>query len=95
MRVSVLCTFGDPQLGLFSYGANESDSQAPDPFAIWKRVAERGWFTGLVTEPRGIHMMLSPAHEQVANDYLSDLREAVEEVRASGETAEKTRARYS
>ncbi len=90
-----LCTFGDPQLGLFSYGADENDAQAPDPFAVWKRVSKRGWFTGLVTEPRGIHMMLSPAHERVADEYLSDLREAVEEVRASGETAEKTRAQYA
>jgi glutamate/tyrosine decarboxylase-like PLP-dependent enzyme len=90
-----LCTFGDPLLGLFSYGADESDPQAPDPFAIWKRVAERGWFTGLVTEPRGIHLMLSPAHEQVADEYLADVREAADEVRASGETAAKTKARYS
>lgn len=90
-----LCTFGDPQLGLFSYGADESDSQAPDPFAIWKRIAKRGWFTGLVTQPRGVHMMLSPAHEAVADEYLADLRDAVEEVRASGETAEKTRAQYA
>ena len=90
-----LCTFGDPLLGLFSYGADESDPQAPDPFAIWKRVAERGWFTGLVTEPRGIHLMLSPAHEQVADEYLADVREAADEVRASGETAAKTKARYA
>ena len=62
---------------------------------MWKRIAKRGWFTGLVTEPRGVHMMLSPAHERVADEYLSDLREAVEEVKASGETAEKTRAQYA
>ena len=94
-KIDGLCTFGDPQLGLFTYGADESEPSAPDPFAVWKRVAKRGWFTGLVTEPRGIHMMLSPAHEAVAEEYLADLREAVSDVLASGETAEKTRAQYA
>ncbi|MCZ6784640.1 MAG: aminotransferase class V-fold PLP-dependent enzyme [Proteobacteria bacterium] len=83
-------TFGEPQLGLFTYGSDELD-----PFAVWRQLAKRGWFTGLVTEPRAVHLMLSPAHAQVADDYLSDLREAVEAVRARGERAEGTKATYA
>jgi sphinganine-1-phosphate aldolase len=94
-KIDGLRTFGDPKLGLFTYGADENQRDAPDPFAVWGRIAKRGWFTGLVTEPRGVHMMLSPAHEALVPEYLADLREAVDEVRASGETAAKTRAQYA
>lgn len=81
---------GEPRLGLFAYGADDLDV-----FAVWKQLLGRGWFTGLVTEPRGIHLMLSPAHADVADEYLADLREAVETVRGSGESATDTRARYA
>lgn len=85
-----LCTYGAPQLGLFIYGARELD-----PFAIWGRMAKRGWFTGLTTEPRAIHLMLSPAHAEVAEEYLVDLAASVEEVARSGAVAGDTRARYA
>ena len=85
-----LRTYGAPQLGLFIYGAWELD-----PFAIWGRMAKRGWFTGLTTEPRAIHLMLSPAHAEVAEEYLSDLAASVEEVARSGAVAGDTRARYA
>lgn len=85
-----LRTFGDPKLGLFTYG-----SDSLDPFAIWGRMAKRGWFTGLVTEPRGIHLMLSPAHAGVADEYLADLAAATAEVAGEGATASDLQARYS
>lgn len=85
-----LRTHGEPILGLFTYGSARFDI-----FAVWGRMARRGWFTGLTTEPRGIHLMLSPAHAGVADEYLADLRESVAEVIASGESAEGTRARYA
>jgi glutamate/tyrosine decarboxylase-like PLP-dependent enzyme len=85
-----LRTYGDPRLGLFIYGSDELD-----PFAIWAKLKGKGWFTGLTTEPRAIHLMLSPAHAEVADQYLSDLAQAVAEVRGSGETAKDTQARYA
>jgi glutamate/tyrosine decarboxylase-like PLP-dependent enzyme len=85
-----LRTYGDPQLGIFTYG-----SDALDPFAIWGRLLQRGWFTGLTTGPRAIHLMLSPAHAGVADQCLADLAAAVAEVRASGEQAGDTKARYA
>ena len=81
---------GAPQLGLIAYG-----SDTLDPFAIWGRLAKRGWFTGLVTEPRGIHLMLSPAHAEVVDEYLADLMSAISEVRSRGETAADTKATYA
>jgi glutamate/tyrosine decarboxylase-like PLP-dependent enzyme len=85
-----LHTYGDPQLGLFAFGSDDLDI-----FAVWGRLAKRGWFTGLITEPRGIHLMLSPAHADVADDYLDDLRRSVQEVADSGESGNGTEARYS
>jgi glutamate/tyrosine decarboxylase-like PLP-dependent enzyme len=88
-----LSPVGEPRLGLFAYGSFGPD--ALDVYAVWGRLLARGWFTGLLTEPRAIHLMLSPAHADFADDYLADLREAVAEVRSTGATATETRARYS
>jgi glutamate/tyrosine decarboxylase-like PLP-dependent enzyme len=85
-----LHTWGDPRLGLFTYGSEELDI-----FAVWKRLMQHGWFTGLTTEPRGIHLMLSPAHAEVADEYLEHLREAVAAVRAGSESAKDTKATYA
>ena len=70
-------------------------SERLDPFAVWGRMVRRGWFSGLTSEPRGIHLMLSPAHAKVADQYLADLAASVDEVLASGEKAGDTRARYA
>ena len=86
-------TVGDPQLGLIAYTAR--DPEALSIFAVWGRLKARGWFTGVVTEPPGIHLMLSPAHAAVIDTYLSDLRDAVTEVVRERETAEGFEARYS
>ena len=85
-----LRTHGAPLLGLFTYGATDVD-----PFAIWARMVKRGWFTGLCTEPRGIHLMLSPAHARVADQYLADLAACLAEVRASGASAANVKASYA
>jgi glutamate/tyrosine decarboxylase-like PLP-dependent enzyme len=87
---SDLFVHGEPRLGLIAYG-----SERVDPFAVWGRLAKRGWFTGLVTQPRGIHLMLSPAHERVIDEYVADLRQAVADVRSQGETATDAQARYA
>jgi glutamate/tyrosine decarboxylase-like PLP-dependent enzyme len=81
---------GAPQLGLLCYGADDADI-----FAVWGRLARRGWMTALTTEPRGIHLMLSPAHAEVADQYLADVAAALAEVRASGESGREVRARYA
>jgi len=89
-RIPGLHVWGDPRLGLFSYGSEELDI-----FAVWQRLMGRGWFTGLTTEPRGIHLMLSPAHAGVADEYLEHLREAVAAVREGAESAADTKATYA
>ncbi len=88
-----LRTFGDPLLGLFTYGAE--DEEALPIFSVWGQLKQRGWFTGLITEPRGIHLMLSPSHAEAADSYLADLEEAVKKVREDGGGGGPTEARYA
>jgi hypothetical protein len=54
-----------------------------------------GWFSGLTTEPRAIHLTLSPAHSGVADQYLADLAACVADVRASGQNAAGVKANYA
>ncbi|MDR3506316.1 MAG: pyridoxal-dependent decarboxylase [Caulobacteraceae bacterium] len=79
---------GDPQLGILAY-----THPTLDCLAIWARLRERGWFTSVTTEPKGLHLMLSPVHARVADTYLADLDAAMAEV--SGAAMEVTAPRYS
>ena len=80
---------GAPQLGIVAFGHDEVD-----PMAVWGKMFERGWFTSVSTEPKGLHLMLSPFHAQVADTYLADIEWALGEVK-SGNKGEKREARYS
>ena len=84
-----LRVLGDPRLGIVAYTADDLDV-----FAVWGHLARRGWMTALCTEPKAIHLMLSPAHAQVADVYLADLAHALAEVRAGASSAD-VRARYA
>ncbi|MDZ4370090.1 MAG: pyridoxal-dependent decarboxylase [Phenylobacterium sp.] len=80
---------GQPKLGLIAFTHDEVDC-----LAVWAKLRERGWFTSITTEPRSLHLMLSPFHAQIADQYLADLAWAVEGLKA-GETAAPAEARYS
>jgi sphinganine-1-phosphate aldolase len=81
---------GDPKLTLLAFGAAAGD---PLPiFAVWKGMHDRGWFSGIVQKPDGIHLMLSPAHDEVVDRYLADLAESLEVARQSGGAADSAGA---
>ncbi len=77
---------GAPQLGILAFTRADVDC-----VALWARLRERGWFTGVTTEPKSLHLMLSPIHAQVAHAYLADLAWALETVQG----AAAPEARYS
>jgi len=83
-------TFGDPQLGLFSYGSDEVNI-----LAVFGQMLKRGWFSGIVTDPPAIQLMLSPAHAEVVEPYLADLRDSVAAVREAEAGNPDLKARYS
>jgi glutamate/tyrosine decarboxylase-like PLP-dependent enzyme len=77
---------GDPQLGILAFTRDDTDC-----VALWAKLRERGWFTGVTTEPKSLHLMLSPVHAGVADEYIADVRWALGEVGGGA----KVEARYS
>lgn len=80
---------GRPLLGLVAFRHPEADT-----LALYSAMRQRGWFTSFTVEPPSLHLMLSPKHAEVADDYLTDLAACLEAVKA-GNMAPKVEARYS
>jgi len=89
-EIPALRVLGEPRLGILAF-----TSDGPDPHAIWGRMLKRGWFTSVVTEPRGIQLMLSPAHAVVCDAYVKDLLGAIEEVQQGEGSTGGPRPRYA
>ena len=80
---------GEPQLGIVAFSHPEVDV-----FAVYRQLYKKGWFTSLTTEPKALHLMLSPFHAEVADIYLDDLKDSLATVKA-GASETVTEARYS
>lgn len=80
---------GNPMLGLVAF--RHPDHHA---FAIYGEIYRRGWFTSVTKEPPSLHLMLSPKHADVIDDYLADLEASVNAV-SGGTAGPKVEARYS
>jgi glutamate/tyrosine decarboxylase-like PLP-dependent enzyme len=61
---------GEPDLSLFEFG-----SDTLDVFAVGDVMDDRGW--NLDRQPGGLHLMVSPYHRHVVDDFLADLAAAV------------------
>ncbi len=66
-------------------------SDTLDLYAVADVMDDRGWHLNRNTNPRGLHLMLSPAHTGVVHELINDLRDAVAN---HGESRGK-QARYS
>lgn len=80
---------GEPQLGIIAFS-----HLTLDVFSIYRQMYKRGWFTSLTTEPKALHLMLSPYHINVTDNYLDDLKASTKIVEA-GNAKTITEARYS
>ena len=80
---------GNPLLGLVAFRHPELDN-----YAIYSEMYRKGWFTSLTTEPPSLHLMLSPKHAEVINQYIADLEACVATVSA-GEQGKAVEARYN
>ena len=80
---------GNPMLGLMAF--RHPDHHA---FAIYGEIYRRGWFTSVTKEPPSLHLMLSPKHAEIVDDYLADLEASMATV-AGGVAGPKVEARYS
>ncbi|MBS0519402.1 MAG: aspartate aminotransferase family protein [Proteobacteria bacterium] len=84
-----LKVLGDPHLSIVAFGSDEIDV-----FRVAEVMAEKGWLPGLLQRPKAIHRMLSRLHMPVMDEYLSDLRAAVQRVRESTPAASRLEAIY-
>ncbi len=76
-----LAVTGDPDLSVFEFG-----STGPDIGAVGDVMDDRGWH--LDRQQGGLHLMLSPAHTEVAEEFLDDLAEAADtDTRSRGKAA--------
>ncbi len=82
--------WGRPTLGIISFGTD-----AFDIFALWSRMQKKGWTPGITTQPEGIHMMLTPAHEQSVDTFIADLDEQAAIVKETGEVYDGPISRYA
>lgn len=53
-------------------------SSVYDLFAVADVLDDRGWYVNRNTDPHGLHLMFSPAHRGVVDEFLADLVFAVE-----------------
>jgi len=64
---------GQPVASLFAF-----TSDTADPFGIADRMEAKGWGVDRQRDPDAMHVMLSPVHADVAEEFVADLREAAE-----------------
>jgi glutamate/tyrosine decarboxylase-like PLP-dependent enzyme len=77
---------GDPVASVMAFGSDEFD-----PMAVGDLMDDKGWHLDRQHSPDALHMMVSPAHERVVDEFLTDLRDAVTN---AGESR-GVKARYS
>jgi len=85
-----LYVLGKPDMSVFAFA-----SDTLDIFALGDAMDRRGWHLDRQQFPSSLHMMITAAHEKVAEPFISDLGESVEEVIANPKaSAEGTAAMY-
>ena len=81
VRARGFTVLGAPKLGILAFTRDDVDCMA-----ILGKLYARGWITSATSQPRGLHLMLSPVHLSVAEQYLSDLDWATEAARGQAGT---------
>ena len=75
---------GEPRGPLFSY---RSVDPGLNIYAVGDQMDARGWQVNRNQYPPGLHAMVTGQHLRVVDDYLADLRAAVDTVKANPELA--------
>lgn len=78
--------WGDPDASLLAFG-----SETVDVMAVCDVMDAKGWHLDRQTRPAALHMMVTPNHAKIADQFLADLREAV----AHHGESKGVKARYS
>ena len=82
---------GKPVMGVFSVVSDEVDV-----YALADALSEKGWQIGRQQLPPALHFIVTPVHTKVREEFLADLKNALQEVEHLGpETCEWTAAMYA
>lgn len=80
---------GSPIASLFAYRSTDSSVNV---FALGDVMEKKGWHIDRIQRPDALHAMVTAPHDKVVEQYLEDLKEAVEIVRAHPELADSGQA---
>jgi glutamate/tyrosine decarboxylase-like PLP-dependent enzyme len=84
--IDELQVFGEPHATIVSWGAKRAVAEGgPNLFAIADELQAKGWNVDRQQNPASIHCTVTSNHGPVIDDYLRDVREAVEVVKANPE----------
>ncbi len=72
-KIDGLRILGKPDMSVFAFTTDKGDI-----FALGDELENRGWH--LDRQPGSLHMMITPVHENIVDDFLSDLEEAANKV---------------
>ena len=79
-----LCVLGEPEMSVFAFGAKDGRISM---YAVADKLEESGWHVDRLQRPESIHLIINAGHAEVADQYLADLRAAVDHVAAHPESA--------
>jgi glutamate/tyrosine decarboxylase-like PLP-dependent enzyme len=88
-RSDGLHVWGEPDLWAIAYGAKSCDIHA-----VADAMTARRWSVGRVRTPPGIHLMLTPVHAPIVDEYLADLAASVAAVRTGAGASSRTPVVY-
>lgn len=77
-----LQVLGRPHLSIVAFTAQDVDI-----FSVAELMSRQGWLPGLLQRPKAIHRMMSMVHAVSLDEYLSDLRRALGQVRDRADVA--------
>ncbi len=76
--VEELEILGNPAMCVFAFGSKDPEF---DVVSLGARMHDRGWRLDRQQLPDSLHMMVTPAHVSVVDQFAADLAEAAEEAR--------------
>lgn len=88
--VEGLIIWGDPAATVLAFGSKDLDIMA-----VGDVMDERGWHLDRQNNPDALHMMISPEHSRIVDEFLSDLTEAASVAHDGGLSSSDKPARYN
>ncbi len=88
--VEGLVIWGDPAATVLSFGSMELDIMA-----VGDLMDGKGWHLDRQNNPDALHMMISPEHARIVDEFLADLARGAGEVRGGKTRSSDKRARYN